>query len=793
MPQDDDFLFAGPSRAANSRLRITRFAMLALAACLALMTLLVVEARSSETGSPATTASQTRLAGLVRPDDMNSGALLLPSKEPGFYVEAPRLKTDVVIDVSGTILRTRVTQRFENPTDGWLEGTYVFPLPENAAVDTLKMQIGERLVEGRIKRRDEARAIYEEAKAAGQKAALLEQQRPNIFTNQVANIGPRETVVVQIEYQETVRMSGGEFSFRFPMVVAPRYNPQPIVQTVDFGGSSGFAVTDPVPDRDKITAPVLDPRENAKINPVALTVNLKAGFPLGAVATPFHEMVETVNADASRSYALKAESVPADRDFEMTWKAAAGAAPSAGLFRQVIAGDTYLLAFVTPPAIADTKPLAREVIFVIDNSGSMAGESIVQAREALALAIGRLQPQDRFNVVRFDDTFDVFYSSPVAATPDKREDAIARVRRLEAEGGTEMLPALRAALTAQGPVADGALRQIVFLTDGAIGNEAELFDAISRQRGEARVFTVGIGSAPNSFFMTRAAEIGRGTFTHVGSDAQIGPRMGELFAKLESPAMTGIAASIDGGLVAAFQPDPIPDLYRGEPVVLTAKIEGGDAKGTITLTGTIGDQPWRTELPIDKAAEGKGIDKVWARRAIESLEASSAYQPAEIEARDRKIEEIALAHTLVSRLTSLVAVDVTPSRPGDAPLGSARVPLNLPAGWEFDKVFGDAEAMPAPTLQRDASTGSVMPVARMAALGASAKLIAAAPTQEAAAAIAAATPAPVALPQTATLADLYLLIGFMLIFSAILAIVVARAKRTHAPTRVSPSLRSGSE
>ena len=779
MAQDDDFLFAAPSRAAQSRHRLTRLATVALAACFALMALLVHQARA-----------ETRLAGLVRPDDVNSGSLLLPSKEPGYFVEAPRLKTDVVIDVSGTVLRARVTQRFENPTDGWLEGTYVFPLPENAAVDTLKMQIGERLVEGRIKRREEARAIYEEAKAAGQKAALLEQQRPNIFTNQVANIGPRETIVVQIEYQETVRLSGGEFSFRFPMVVAPRYNPQPIVQTVDFGGGSGFGVTDPVPDRDRIEAPVLDPRENARINPVALTVNLKAGFPLGAVVPPFHEMTETVIDEATRTYVLKAGSVPADRDFELTWKAA-GDAPSAGLFRETVGGDTYLLAFVTPPAAADVKPVPREVIFVIDNSGSMAGQSIVQAREALALAISRLKPEDRFNVIRFDDTFDVFYPAPVAATPDQRELAIARVRGLDANGGTEMLPALRAALTAQGPVSQGSLRQVVFLTDGAIGNEAELFDAIARHRGEARVFTVGIGSAPNSYFMTRAAEIGRGTFTHVGSDAQIGPRMGELFAKLESPVMTGIAATIDGGLEAAFQPDPIPDLYRGEPVVLTARVAGTRVEGTITLTGSIGGQPWRAELPAGRAAAGKGIDKVWARRAIESLEATSVYQPDEMAARDRRIEEIALAHSLVSRLTSLVAVDVTPSRPGDAPLGSAKVPLNLPDGWEFEKVFGETAPVPhyAPGMQRDASTGGILPLATLA--GSQRMMIAAAPTQEAAAAIANATAKPVMLPQTATLADLYILIGLMLILGATLVVVVSRSLRTHAPTRVAPAPDSG--
>jgi len=504
MLEDDDFLLATPPRVARNRM--TRLAALAMAACCAIFILMISGVRA-----------ETRLAGLVRPDDVNSGSLLLPSKEPGFFVEAPRLKTDVSIDIEGPILRAKVTQRFENPTDGWVEGTYVFPLPEDSAVDRLRMQVGERLIEGRIEPREKAREIYEKAKAEGRKTALLEQQRPNIFTNQVANIGPRESVVVQIEYQETVHMDDGVFSFRFPMVVAPRYNPDPIVQTVDFDGGKGFAVTDPVPDRQKIEAPVLDPRENAKINPVSLTVHLAAGFPLGKVDSPYHVMTETDNGDGSRTYRLEQADVPADRDFVMEWTSASGDTPSAGLFREVIDDRTYLLAFITPPSQPHSESPPREVIFVIDNSGSMAGESIRQAREALSMAIARLDSGDRFNVIRFDDTYDSVFPGLVRATPDHREQAIARVRRLDAEGGTEMLPALKAALDDQGPIENGALRQVIFLTDGAIGNENQLFETIADDRGEARVFTVGIGSAPNSFFMSRAAEIGRGVFTQVDS------------------------------------------------------------------------------------------------------------------------------------------------------------------------------------------------------------------------------------------------------------------------------------
>ena len=781
MLEDDDFLLATPQRVV--RARMTRWAALALAACLAMFAILVssADAQTSDKTAQQSTQASSRLAGLVRPNDVNSGSLLLPSKEPGFFVEAPRLKTDVTIDVDGPILRAKVTQRFENPTDGWVEGTYVFPLPEDSAVDRLKMQIGERLIEGQIKPRQEARDIYEKAKAEGKKTALLEQQRPNIFTNQVANIGPGETVVVQIEYQETVRMSDGAFSFRFPMVVAPRYNPDPIVQTVDFKGGSGFAVTDPVPDREKIEAPVLDPRENAKINPVALTVNLDAGFPIGDVKTPYHEMQETDNSDGSRTYRLEAGSVPADRDFAMEWTSSAGAVPSAGLFRQVVDGKMYLMAFLTPPSVGSSEKPDREVIFVIDNSGSMAGDSIRQAREALALAISRLDARDRFNVIRFDDTYDSFFPSLVPATPDRREQAIARVRKLDAEGGTEMLPALREALENQGPVEKGALRQVIFLTDGAIGNENQLFETIKNDRGEARLFTVGIGSAPNSFFMTRAAEVGRGTFTHVGSEAEIGEKIKALFAKLENPAMRDVTAGFEGGISGDISPNPIPDLYFGEPVVLTARLPEEINEGAIRLTGEIAGNPWRAELPIDKAATATGIGKLWARRTISDLE-TERLTTGDPEALDKKIETVALDHHLVSRLTSLVAVDVTPSRPDGEPLGSAKVPLNLPAGWDFDAVFGEQPARPSPAPMQKAQAGG-----EQLMVMADTRMIAAAPTPEAAQVVAANTNRQmVALPQTATLADRDIMIGLLMILFAVMLFVASRLLwSTFAPETIS--------
>jgi Ca-activated chloride channel family protein len=618
--------------------------------------------------------------------EVRAGSLLLRDGER--YVEAPRVATDIDITVSGPTSRARVTQIFDNPTKNWVEAVYVNPLPDGGAVDTLKMVIGDRVVVGDIKERSEAKAIYEEAKRIGRKATLFEQERPNIFTNSVANIGPGERVMVQIEYQEPVHRGGNTSSLRVPLVVAPRYNPTPVVQAVDFnGGGWGHATNDSVPDRDRITPPVLDPRVEAPVNPVAITVHLNAGFPLGEIKSHHHAVnVETPAADA-RVIRLDSKVAPADRDFELTWTPAAGDAPSVGLFREHVGNADYVLALVTPPAVADARKESppREIVFVIDNSGSMSGTSITQAKASLLFALDRLKPNDRFNVIRFDHTMEALFRDTVAADHENIDRAKRFVSAIEARGGTEMVPPMKAALTDRRGEMSRYLRQVVFLTDGEIGNEQELFDTIAAMRGRSRVFMVGIGSAPNSFLMTRAAEIGRGTFTHIGSVDQVQERTRELIEKLESPAVTGLSSSYSGGAIDAT-PAPLPDLYRGEPVVIAARL--GAPGGMLEIKGMIGDRPWTVTLPVAKAVDGEGLSKLWARRKIMDAETVRRPDRAAAAEADRRILALALEHHLVSRLTSLVAVDATPSRPDGARLTRADLPLNLPAGWEFDKVFG---------------------------------------------------------------------------------------------------------
>jgi Ca-activated chloride channel family protein len=699
-------------------------------------------------------------AALTKPSDARSGALLLKTEDG--YADATRLGIDVDLTVSGPTVRARVTQIFRNPTPNWMEATYVYPLPAGGAVDTLKMVVGDRVIIGDIKERQQARAIYEEAQRTGRKAALTEQERPNIFTNSVANIGPGETVLVQIEYQEPVQQTGSEFSLRVPMVVGPRYNPAPVVQSVDFqpggngwGASQVTSQIDAVPDHDRISPPVLDPATHAPVNPTQVTVHLQAGFPLGEVKSHHHAVsVENVDA-ATRIIKLAEGPVPADRDFELTWKPVAEKAPSVGLFREHVGNADYLLAFVTPPAVeaATQKPLPREVVFVIDNSGSMGGTSIVQAKASLLYALGRLQPNDRFNVIRFDDSMDVLFPASVPADSEHLGRATAFVSALQAAGGTEMVPAMRAALTDSAEAETDHVRQVVFLTDGAIGNEQQLFETITAMRGRSRVFMVGIGSAPNTYLMTRASELGRGAFTHIGSVEQVEERMRGLFSKLENPAVTGLTAKFSDA-AADITPAVIPDLYRDEPLVLAAKLD--KLSGAVEIKGRIGDRPWSVTLPLANAAEGKGLSKLWARRKISDAEVARTLRQASPEDADKTILALALEHQLVTRLTSLVAVDQTPSRPEGEPLKLAALPINLPAGWDFEKVFGERPKQPTPPIERRAEADGRV---RLAALKRPVPITA---------------PATITLPRTATDAELSMILGAALLAFSLMLLAFRR-------------------
>jgi Ca-activated chloride channel family protein len=616
----------------------------------------------------------------LSPGQMKAGSLLL--KMEAGYVVATRLDTDIKAAISGLVARVHVRQEFRNSGAEWVEGVYVFPLPETAAVDHLKMHIGGRFIEGEIREKEKAKKDYEAAKAAGKKASLVEQERANLFTTSVANIGPGETVSIEIEYLETLEIDEGIFSLRFPMTLTPRYLPgTPLPERK---GSGWSADTTSVSDASRITPPIVTNSNNHK---VTFSAELNAGVPLEYVASRYHPI--NVDRKGDRySIDLSDPVVPMDHDLEITWKPVPDSAPRAMMFTESINGEPHVLLMMLPPddVSAQQTPVPRDLIFIIDTSGSMHGTSLDQAKRALTMALNALKPADRFNVIQFNSVTSTLFAGSVAATDTNIDVARHYVAGLEANGGTEMRPALQQALST--PMTESHLRQIIFITDGSVGNEDELFTLIERQLGMARLFTVGIGSAPNSLFMHKAAEAGRGTFTFISALHEVNEKMGRLFRKLEQPQITDIAVEWPGGVVAEMYPGVIPDLYAGEPVFVRVRLSSEVRDSDLVIVrGNSSAGGWGAELPVNIREPSPGIGALWARARIGSLMDDRRRGVDEEQIR-QAVTETALAHHLVSKYTSLVAVDKTPARPQSEGLKSEQVPNLLPYGQSTEAIFG---------------------------------------------------------------------------------------------------------
>jgi Ca-activated chloride channel family protein len=612
--------------------------------------------------------------------DVGQGSLLFKTDAPGRFVPAPVQRTEVEITVRGLVAEVEVRQRFSNPGDEWLEAVYALPLPPNAGVHAMRLEVGDRTIEGQIKERSLARTVYSQAKREGRKASLAEQERPNIFTTSVANIGPGEAVAVRLSYQQILEYDSGRFELRFPMVVGPRYIPGSPTPREASGAGWAFD-TEQVGDASRITPPVLHP-DRGSINRVRVSVTLDAGMPLEVLNCPSH--AAQIQKVARGVHRISLDGVPADRDFVLEWSPARGREPRAAIFTEELDGAYYVVAMVMPPGdtFTETVRLPREVVFVIDTSGSMGGTSIVHARDALILALEQLAPGDYFNIVEFDSSFTTLHPESVPAMPAAIDEARQWVASLDADGGTEMMGPLLASL--EDTEAHTPLRQVVFITDGCVGNEDALFTVIERELGRSRLFTIGIGSAPNSHFMERVATFGRGDFTHIGTPSEVSLRMGELLAKLEKPVLADIELHWPDPDAETW-PERVPDLYAGRPVVVTARL--GTIHGELVATGVTANEAWETRTALSIGAARAGVNRLWARRKIAWLMDQRSRGIPEDTVR-REVIELALAHRLVSRYTSLVAVDVTPTRPVDQKLHSLAVPTNLPAGWEHGKVFG---------------------------------------------------------------------------------------------------------
>jgi len=405
--------------------------------------------------------------------------------------------------------------------------------------------------------------------------------------------------------------------------------------------------------------------------------------------------IDTTVVSGSRYMVSLQDGVPADRDFELVWQPDLGSEPKSALFTE----KEYALVMVMPPAVSRGNRLPKESVFIIDTSGSMGGPSIDEAKSALLMAIDHLDAQDRFNIIEFNSVTRPLWNATRPATSGNIVDAKRFVSALVANGGTEMLPALEAALGDASPN-DDAVRQVIFMTDGQVGNEAELFSFIRSHLGRSRLFTVGIGSAPNSHFMRDAARFGRGTFTYIGSSNEVQEKMTALFEKLESPVLTNVELRFDDPAVEMW-PQRIPDLYAGEPVVVAVKFS--KPAGRVIASGKRAGEEWNDVHPLGvgagvlagragetpAATQESGIGRLWARRKIEALADSEG------DVR-QQIVDLALAHHLVSHYTSLVAVDHTPSGVPQQTCDTRTVPATLPAGWGGIDGSLPGTATPAP-------------------------------------------------------------------------------------------------
>lgn len=556
-------------------------------------------------------------------------------------VAAVTQATEVDIRVTGLLARTTVTQRFTNHTVGWVEGRYVFPLPDGASVDQLRITIGERVIEGEVREKADAREVFEQARKHGQTAGLVEQHRGNLFSTSLTNIAPGEDIEVTIGFGQIVDYRHGKFSLRFPTTTLPRYE----------NGSAQSPTPANAPP-----SPVYSRNATPRLT---LSVDLAAGFDLAGVQS-LHHPIDIRGRGSDRTIELTDPQHAAGRDFELVWTARDEDRLQGALFVEQQYGQAHALLMLLPPREFRPVALRRELILVIDRSGSMQGQAFEQAREAIRLALGRIDHDDRFNVIAFSSAALPLFDGPAVATRANLDRAYRFIERLEAGGGTEIDAAMKMAMA--GPPQPGYLRQIVFATDGAVANESQVLANIDREISDSRLFAIGIGHGVNDAFLNRVSRRGHGTTTLIKDPRDIAGRMRELFLQLESPVLE--ALQIDWPVPAETWPERIPDLYAGQPLMVLARLEGAPneiARGTLRATGFRDLALVELEWPMRDWFSAPGVARAWARARIEGLaDRPENAMDAQLRGDERLLT--ALEYRIVSPLTSLVAVDRTPRR-----------------------------------------------------------------------------------------------------------------------------------
>jgi Ca-activated chloride channel family protein len=620
-----------------------------------------------------------------QPPQVGEGSLLYRSPVTGRFEQVPLTHTDVSIDVRGPVASATVTQQYANSSSQPIEAVYIFPLPHDAAVYDMEIRVGNRIIRSVIREREEAKKVYEAAKSAGKRAALVEEERPNVFTTSVANIMPGDHIDVRLRYVEPLRWDDGKLRLTFPMVVGPRYIPG-TEATVHSGTGWAFD-TNSVPDASRIT-PVVNHPENRSGHDISLAVDLDPGFSTASIKCISHQVNVQQRSDGHQHVELAAAITLPNKDFVLELQQARSVQPETALFLSPgKGGETHFLLAAFPPTVQPTKRQPVEMLYLIDISGSMEGTSIQQAREALLQALDRLSPNDRFGIVAFNDRYRDFSPQPLPATTDNLNAARTFVKNLNANGGTEMLPALLHLM--QQPSADGYLRHIVLLTDGDLGNEEEIFAALGKNLGNARLFTVAIGSAPNHFLATKMAQFGRGTFTQIADITEIREQMAHLLDSIENPVLSDIKLTFEGVEVSNVYPERPPDLFLRQPLLIYGHITKGHV-GKVHLNARANNEAYRQTIAFEtsKASFHPGITTLWARQRVEDM--MDTWRQSEENARTEIRNSIirhAIQYRLVTRFTSLVAVEEVVVNPGGEN-NTVPVPTELPDGMQMDKVFG---------------------------------------------------------------------------------------------------------
>src|SRR5437016_912118 len=600
----------------------------------------------------------------------------------------PLKHTDVKAQISGFLSRVTINQEFENPFKEKIEAVYTFPLPQNAAVDDMTMVVGDRTVRGKILRREQAEAVYEAAKNNGQTASLLNQQRPNIFTQSVANILPGEQIKITISYVETLKYEDGSYEFVFPMVVGPRYIP---------GGATGaqgdgFAPdTDRVPDGSRIT-PQPAPAGLRAGHDVSLQVSLDAGVPIDGLSSKTHDVNIERPDDHRAQVTLKDLATIPNKDFILRYDVAGAKISDAVLTHASGTGGFFTLILQPPERVTVEDVTPKELVFVLDTSGSMSGFPIEKAKETMKLALDNLYPYDTFNLITFSGDEHILFPEPVPATKENLAKAQAFLETREGSGGTEMMKAIKASMDPSD--AQGHVRIVCFMTDGYVGNDMEIIGEVQKHPN-ARVFAFGIGNSVNRFLLDNMAKYGRGEVEYVAlnDDGSVAAR--RFHERVRNPLLTDSAIDWNGMSVADVYPKTIPDLFGAKPVILTGRYIG-NGRGVIRLKGKMSGRDFVRQVPVDFSSSQSQHDvltTLWARTRVDDLMSQDFKGMQQGAMRDevkQAIVQLGLDYRLMTQFTSFVAVEEMIVTDGGKPR-RIDVPVEVPEGVNRQAVYGQED------------------------------------------------------------------------------------------------------